>query len=309
MAELYCVVEGAQLQCDKGTVLGKLKVSSQKKAYIDNKLQATRKDKLTEPPFFGMCSCTNKACSPALQEWQYTSRKSSIKENTLLMDNSKILCSTGGNVKIIDPNQTIMSTGEDEPELDKNYAELQGEIIFANGYLSSSLGGALNALLDLNPDEPNPSLRRGLNANEEDKTDNDGMLSASEVQENKAMSKAEKNAETDAKKMEIKFRYPILMMPPIPRLPSIPITIKVKNPTVLKDVPEMTLQEKVDTFYGYWNEIGTYKEGSNTYAKHFNAGRNQHFFKRFSWFSFKCSTPFRPWLGTRLPLGRIPMAN
>ena len=279
MAELYYVVSGAQLQCDKGTALGKLKVLSQQKLSINDKLQATNKDKFIEPPFFGNCACTNKACTPALLEWQYTSRNSGVGENKLILDNSQILCSQSGIIKVKDANQTIMSVGEDETELDKVYAKLQGEIIFANGYLSSSLGGALNALLDLNPDEPSPNLKRGWNANEEDKIDTDDILLASQVQKNEAMSEQLKKAEATLKKAEItiKVRYPIFMSPAIVKLPSIPIKIKVKKPIALKDVPEMTLEEKVNTFYGYWNDIENKKEATNTYAKHFNAGRNQHF--------------------------------
>jgi len=279
MARRHYLVEGGQLECTLGTAPGEMVVTSQQKLTIKKKLKATSEDKIPKPPFFGSCKCAtpNPPCSPVLQEWKQTSKKSRMGSKTFVMKNSKIECSKGGMITVKDVGQTLVGTGKEEEELDKDYAKLQGEIIFANGYLSSSLGGALNALLDLNPDEPNPNLRRGWNADENDKINGQDILLASQVLKHETMTGVEKKVESEAKKIKIKFRYPILMTPPIPRLPSIPITVKVKKPTVLKDVPEMTLQERVDTFYGYWNEIGTYGKGSKTYANHFNAGRNQHF--------------------------------
>jgi len=279
MARRHYLVEGGQLECTLGTTPGEMVVTSQQKLTIKHKLKATSEDKTFKPPFFGSCKCAtpNPPCSPVLKEWQFTSKKSRMGDKTFVMKNSQIECSKGGMITVKDVGQTLVGTGKEEVELNKKYAKLQGEIIFANGYLSSSLGGALNALLDLNPDEPDPNLRRGWNADENDKINGQDILLASQVQKYKAMTDAEKKVEADAKKMKVKIGYPILMVPPMPRLPSIPITVRVKKPTILKDVPEMTLQERVDTFYGYWNEIGTYGRGSKTYADHFNAGRNQHF--------------------------------
>ena len=279
MARRNYLVEGGQLQCTLGTAPGEMVVTSQQKLSIKKKLKATSEDKTFKPPFFGSCKCSspNPPCAPTLQEWQLTSKKSKMGTKTFVMSNSKILCTKGGEITVKDVGQQLVGTGTETPELDKNYAKLQGEIVFANGYLSSSLGGALNAVKDINPDEPSSDLRRGWNADENDKINGQDILLASQVQENKALTDAEKKIEADAKKLKIKFRYPIFMMPPIPRLPSIPVTVKVIKPIDLKDVPEMTLQERVDTFHGYWNEVGTLGKGSSTYADHFNAGSNQHF--------------------------------
>ncbi|WP_373516817.1 DUF4280 domain-containing protein [Pricia sp.] len=193
MARRDYVVEGAILECTLGTAPGEMIVTSQQKVRIDGKLKATSEDKIPKPPFFGSCTCSspNPPCTPVFKDWQLTSKGSTMGDKTFLMADSKVPCEKGGLVTVKDVGQKLVGTGKEEPELDEKYPELKGEIIFANGYLSSSLGGALNAVLDMNPDEPSPNLQRGWNANENDPIDEKDILLSREFERINAMSATE----------------------------------------------------------------------------------------------------------------------
>ncbi|SHJ77432.1 DUF4280 domain-containing protein [Pseudozobellia thermophila] len=294
MARRDYVVEGAQLECTLGTAPGELVVTSQQKVRVKKKLKATNKDKMLKPPFFGSCTCSspNPPCSPVFKEWRLTSKKSTMGDKTFLMADSKIQCEKGGTITIKDVGQDLVGTGKKEPELDDKYPELKGEIIFANGYLSSSMGGTLNALLDFNPDEPDPGLRRGHNMNEDDKLDPDDMLTPLELENINAKIKkdqADAKERREALKKELIRNipnlapFPLRTSPVVPPLSPIPLTVpiiqemKINLPTVLKSVPEFTSEEIKDTFWGYWNQIGNFHRGSQTYAKYFNAENREHF--------------------------------
>ena len=272
------VVEGAILTCTLGTVQGEMLVTSQQKVKIGGKLKATGEDKIPKPPFFGSCICSspNPPCSPVFKEWEQTSKGSTMKGKSFLMTDSRIECTKGGLITISDVGQKIVGTGKKEPELDEKYPELKGEIIFANGYLSSSLGGALNAILDINPDEPSPDLRRGWNANEKNPLDNKDILLAKELNEINALSSSEMEKDKSIKAL-VKIPFPIFMSPGIPPLSKIPVDIPFLNDTDLKSVDQFSKQDFKDVFWGYWNQIGNFYKGSDTYAEYFNAGSNQHF--------------------------------
>ncbi|WP_373516818.1 hypothetical protein, partial [Pricia sp.] len=60
-------------------------------------------------------------------------------------------------------------------------------------------------------------------------------------------------------------------------LTEIPIDIPMVDDTDLKSVDQFSLQEHKDVFWGYWNQIGNFQKGSETYAEYFNAKNNQHF--------------------------------
>lgn len=278
MARRDYVVEGAILECTLGTAPGEMVVTSQQKVKIGGKLKATNEDKMPKPPFFGSCTCSspNPPCSPVFKEWQLTSKRSTMGDKTFLMADSQVPCEKGGIVTVTDVGQKLVGTGKQEPELDEKYPELKGEIVFANGYLSSSLGGALNAVLDMNPDEPGPNLQSGWNANENSSIDEKDILLSRELEKINAMSASE--IEKDEKRNAlVKIPFPVMVYPGIPRLAEIPFDIPMVNDTDFKSVDQFSLQEHKNVFWGYWNQIGNLKKGSETYAEYFNAKNNQHF--------------------------------
>ena len=250
----FYVVEKAKLKCTFGTSLGKLVVTSQRKLEINGKLQATQKDKQLEPPFFGNCTCKSNypPCAPALQEWQVPGRKAGIETDAFIMDDSSIQCSQGGVVSVVDANQDLVSTGEDECELDKILPKFEGEIIFVNGYLSNpkmNTESHYNAIMDKNPDEPNSGALTGENTNEHDRTHADDVYTADEHNHRAKRDKWQKLWED-----EIKTR---LWQPLSPLIRF-----------------SYTPEEK---FQGYWNSKTNKMKGTELYAKHFNAVGNEHF--------------------------------
>ncbi|CAM3510864.1 DUF4280 domain-containing protein [Zobellia roscoffensis] len=293
MARRDYVVEGGMLECTLGTAPGEILVTSQQKVKIKKKLKATNNDKTLKPPFFGSCTCSspNPPCSPIFEDWQMTSKKSKMGDKRFVMMDSKIQCGKGGLVTVKDTGQNLVGTGKEELELDEKYPELKGEIIFANGYLSSSIGGALNAVLDLNPDEPNPDLQRGHNTNEVDMIDGEDILLDSELEEINAKTSIENKKEAEGAAIKYKslkfvpysYPYPLSMSPGIPTMSGIPAMIPVLEdnylniPTDIKSSPKFTGQEKKNVFWGYWNQLGNNRKGSETYAKYFNAENNEHF--------------------------------
>jgi len=295
MARRHYLVEGGQLECTLGTAPGEMVVTSQQKLTIKHKLKATSEDKAFKPPFFGSCKCSspNPPCLPVLKEWKHTSKKSRMGDKTFVMKNSQIQCSKGGMITVKDVGQTLVGTGKEELELDKKYAKLQGEIIFANGYLSSSLGGTLNAMLDLNPDEPNPKLRRGWNVNETDKIDEKDIQIASEVAQQKEAAlnnKDEKDSNITLPFLKPTFKdidvpFPGTISPIIPPLPTLSVKVPVPNGAefikvdnaMFRDIPELNPTQLKNTFWGYWNLYANDLKATDDYANHFNAGNNQHF--------------------------------
>jgi len=251
MARKLYVVEGAKLKCSSGTTLGKLKVTSQEKITIKNRLKATDKDKLLEPPFFGICSCTNKACSPTLKEWKYPSKKVGLGNKSYIMDNSQIECSTGGMVTIEDPNQTLAGTGRENPKLDKKFPELLGEIIFVNGFLSDPQANSEqtlnNAIRDINPDNADDkNYKQGESVNERNRADDDDIFSNSELEE----LLPEKGRTDKVIQKALKLN-------------------SLKTP--------FSFNNDVEKFWGYWNSISNKFKASDIYGNYFNAYRNDHY--------------------------------
>lgn len=252
--ERYYVVEGAKLQCTLGTSPGKLMVTSQQKLEIDGKLKATAKDKMLEPPFFGSCTCKspNPPCSPAFQEWQVPGKKSSIGSDTFVMDDSRIQCSQGGIITITDANQCLVSTGEEDVELDETLPRFEGEIIFVNGYLSNPLKNSeshYNAIADKNPDHPDNGALKGENTDEHDRTHPDDLFTANEREERANRGKWEKLWEDE---VHTRLKQPIT---PFVRFSYTP-------------------EEK---YWGYWNSKTNKMRGTEIYAEYFNALGNEHF--------------------------------
>jgi hypothetical protein len=98
--ELVC--NGAICICDKGTKPGKLKVTSQNKDHVQDKLIATTQDK-TFSQRFGSCKMMKNApCKPTLMKWKgYYKDIHIVKEGNLpLLEKSTVKCAIGGNIRI-----------------------------------------------------------------------------------------------------------------------------------------------------------------------------------------------------------------
>ncbi|MCV9934318.1 DUF4280 domain-containing protein [Flavobacterium sp. LS1R47] len=98
------VTQSAQLQCDKGTKLSELKVSSQDFSTFEDKFIATENDaKPNENIFpFGNCKAKyNQSCTPQTQKWEKTTQNDEINNQKIVLETSECLCKTGGKITII----------------------------------------------------------------------------------------------------------------------------------------------------------------------------------------------------------------
>ncbi|MDR3340733.1 MAG: DUF4280 domain-containing protein [Candidatus Symbiothrix sp.] len=100
------VLDGARLKCTFGASPARIKVTSQRKVYIQGKLKVTDMDKMLLPNFI-TCSCSwpSSPCTPVLQNWMVTSRKVTMGTKKFVMDDSFIMCSRGGLITIDDHTQ------------------------------------------------------------------------------------------------------------------------------------------------------------------------------------------------------------
>ncbi|MBI9058547.1 MAG: PAAR domain-containing protein [Labilibaculum sp.] len=209
---------------------------------------------------------------------------------SMIKGTSKDLQKAKENIEELKKEAQEQDTGEEE---EKQLPKLQGEIIFVNGYLSESLGGILNALLDINPDSKKyfSNLSRGHNVDEENHINDDDILTADELEAINNM--------TDAEKLEDSFSIPYVKLGesreatvPFPiGLSPVPnfMPCKIKYPTfqigklgidlpnVIKPIPKLTKVELKEVFYGYWNQLGNGNSASKVYADYFNATGREHF--------------------------------
>ena len=271
MARRDYVVEGAMLECTLGTVPGEMVVTSQQKVKIKNKLKVTSEDKMPKPPFFGSCTCSspNPPCSPVFQEWKMTSDKARMGNKQFVIADSKIQCGKGGTVTIKDTGQKLVGTGKEELELDEKYPELKGEIIFANGYFSMSLGGIMNAVFDKTLGESSTSAARGHNVDGKNKINEQDIQLSRENDAVDQMTSEELEADRADKDINIYYpkvsfedaqvQFPIGMFPGIPNLPPLEIkiptieqgTIDIELPSEIKPIPWLTKQETKNFFWGF----------------------------------------------------------
>lgn len=96
----YFVCNKAKIKCTMSVGNSVLIVKDSSK-YIDNKAVANIEDKQIVP--FSMCN-TNRVCVPHLSNWE---KKNDIliKNKNALMSSSKCICTFGGTISIVDPNQ------------------------------------------------------------------------------------------------------------------------------------------------------------------------------------------------------------
>ena len=101
------ITDTAQIKCDKGNKPVALKVTSQHFDHIDGKAQATENDNVanTNIASFGLCSVSQKKCTPAPTQWQNTSIFT-IEGFKELTDESFCPCSIGGKINFINAGQS-----------------------------------------------------------------------------------------------------------------------------------------------------------------------------------------------------------
>lgn len=251
--ERFYLVDGAKLQCTLGTSPGKLTVISQQKLDIQGKLQATGKDKLLEPPFFGSCTCKspNPPCSPALQDWQMPGKKTGMDNEDFILDDSQIQCSQGGMITVLDANQDSVSTGEEDKEIETALPKLEGEIIFVNGFHSDVFENAehtlQNSILDIDPDNTDHKhYKQGESVNERNRADENDIFTNEDLEkELPDNERTEEDIEKAINRKKLSTRF--------------------------------SFNNGVGKFWGYWNQKANQYEGADMYARFFNAYRNDHY--------------------------------
>ena len=109
------VTQSAQLQCDKGTKLSELKVTSQNFSSFENKLIATEQDAKPNENImpFGNCKARyNQACTPQTQKWDKTTQNDEINGMKIVLETSESICKTGGKITIIDKGHSGKTEAE-----------------------------------------------------------------------------------------------------------------------------------------------------------------------------------------------------
>ena len=109
------VTQSAQLQCDKGTKLSELKVTSQNFSSFENKLIATEQDAKPNENImpFGNCKARyNQACTPQTQKWDKPTQNDEINGMKIVLETSECICKTGGKITIIDKGHSGKTEAE-----------------------------------------------------------------------------------------------------------------------------------------------------------------------------------------------------
>ncbi|CAA7386514.1 DUF4280 domain-containing protein [Chryseobacterium fistulae] len=103
------VTDTTQLQCDKGTTLTTITVTSQSFMSIDGKLQATEDDKQPNVNIkpFGVCSILRSSCTPSPVKWNNAS-DFEIEGKKELLDICTCRCSVGGKISVVKSVQNFV---------------------------------------------------------------------------------------------------------------------------------------------------------------------------------------------------------
>ncbi|MDR2122655.1 MAG: DUF4280 domain-containing protein [Flavobacteriaceae bacterium] len=103
------VTQTALLQCDNGTVVTPLMVTSQSFCFLDEKLVATEQDKIPIVNIMPFGQCKLKPCQsgylpcvPAPSVWKDTTKKNTLNQYKILLDSSTCPCSMGGTISVKD---------------------------------------------------------------------------------------------------------------------------------------------------------------------------------------------------------------
>ncbi|NLM98155.1 MAG: DUF4280 domain-containing protein [Halanaerobiaceae bacterium] len=106
------VIDGALLQCNKGTALNTLKVIGLNRIYIKGKPLATIDDciAMVNIPSFATCKRRySPPCTPIpTGKWKNGKKEVLINGKASLMDNCTVKCAHGGIIKFSDPGQKLV---------------------------------------------------------------------------------------------------------------------------------------------------------------------------------------------------------
>lgn len=111
MSQESIIVQGAQMQCDKGAAPMPITVVSQQFVQIQNKLVATQADvaPMVNIPSFGACPVLQGPCVPAPTAWQNTSPSFlDIEGMKKLTTDSFCMCGVGGRISFLDSGQQCL---------------------------------------------------------------------------------------------------------------------------------------------------------------------------------------------------------
>ncbi|AIY14025.1 DUF4280 domain-containing protein [Cellulophaga baltica] len=97
------VPEGVYLVCDKGAKPSELKILYYEETFIYGEKIATSADKIFIANFdpFGACACANGSpCTAPVTDWTNVTDGITLNGNDLLLEDSELPCTLGGNIKI-----------------------------------------------------------------------------------------------------------------------------------------------------------------------------------------------------------------
>lgn len=133
MSELI-VVEGAQMECDKGVMSTRLVVTTNPFVQVNGRLVASIHDRRLganiKSPYFNLCKITGKPCRPSIpQPW--TPGGSSVLVPTLLPvlpESATLKCTVGGKISVTDPGQVLVTV--DPPFCDSSEDKEHFDLLF-----------------------------------------------------------------------------------------------------------------------------------------------------------------------------------
>ncbi|WP_024480406.1 polymorphic toxin type 15 domain-containing protein [Cellulophaga baltica] len=117
------VPEGVYLVCDKGAKPSELKILYYEETFIYGEKIATSADKIFSANFdpFGACACANGSpCTAPVTDWTNVTDGITLNGNDLLLEDSELPCTLGGNIKIF---FSLAAATAAVPKPEKNFFE------------------------------------------------------------------------------------------------------------------------------------------------------------------------------------------
>src|SRR5690625_452432 len=151
----------------------------------------------------------------------------------------------------IDAYKSFVGTGMTELEPEKGLPELQGEILFVNGYHSNPIENwqqtLHNARQDINPDSPlHEDYHQGESANERNRDDEEDIFTNKEL---KAQLPEDRRSPPEIRSARNRGWW----------------------------ATPMSFNNDVSKFWSYWNKKSNKFDAADTYGRYFNARRNDHY--------------------------------
>src|SRR5690625_4323963 len=150
-----------------------------------------------------------------------------------------------------DAYKSFVGTGMTELEPEKGLPELQGEILFVNGYHSNPIENweqtLHNANQDINPDySPQEDYHQGESANERNRGDEEDIFTNEEL---KAQLPDDRRSPPEIRSAQNRGWW----------------------------ATPMSFNNDVSKFWSYWNKKSNKFDAADTYGRYFNAWRNDHY--------------------------------